>query len=90
MVELSHQVSWDDAALNVCFCMGLDADMISYYEPACYFSLVQSINLILYLNSSYFEVEEIQTDHSSYSLSSETHAAAPAQLTPMPSSYPVQ
>ncbi|ROI16625.1 hypothetical protein DPX16_22602 [Anabarilius grahami] len=40
--------------------MGLDEDMIRYSEPACLFSLVESINLILFLNGSDFEIEEVQ------------------------------
>jgi len=55
-LELSHRVSWPDAALIVCFRVGLDRDTIRYSEHACYyFPLVESINLILYLNGSNFE-----------------------------------
>lgn len=59
-LELSHQVSWPDNSISVSFRMGLDGDTIGYSDPACYFSLVESINLILYLNGSNFEVEDVQ------------------------------
>ncbi|ROL41149.1 hypothetical protein DPX16_2649 [Anabarilius grahami] len=58
--ELSCMVNWPDAPLNACFLKGLDEDMIRYSEPACFFSLVESINLILFLNVSDFEIEEVQ------------------------------
>jgi len=65
--ELSCQVGWPDASLSACFLMGLDEDTIRNSEPACYFSLVESINLVLYLNGSKFEVEEVKVEVSSSS-----------------------
>ncbi|ROJ94857.1 hypothetical protein DPX16_8061 [Anabarilius grahami] len=77
--ELSFKVSWPDAILNTCFLRGLDEDTIQYIEPECLFSLVESINLILFLNDSKFEVEEVQKrSYFSRPAPSETQVAWPA------------
>ncbi|ROL53302.1 hypothetical protein DPX16_23819 [Anabarilius grahami] len=87
--DLSCLVGWPDASLNVCFLMGLDEDTIRYIEPACYFSLVESVNLILYLNGSNFEVEEVkEKKYPPCPAPSETHVAWSAHLPPVPSTYP--
>ncbi|ROL42564.1 hypothetical protein DPX16_13971 [Anabarilius grahami] len=59
--ELSSQVSWPDAILNSCFLRGLDEDTIRFCEPECLYSLVESINLVLSLNGSEFEIEEVHS-----------------------------
>ncbi|ROL49801.1 hypothetical protein DPX16_13466 [Anabarilius grahami] len=87
--ELSCLVNWPDAPLNACFLKGLDDDTIRYSEPACFFSLVKSINLILFLNGSDFEIEEVQ--EKSYlprPVPSETQATWPVRQPPVSSTYP--
>ncbi len=56
-LELSHQVSWYDVVLGVCFQVGLDEDTIRCDLLTCEFPLVELINLILYLNGSNLEVQ---------------------------------
>ncbi|XP_073701254.1 interleukin-1 receptor type 1 [Garra rufa] len=58
-LELSHQVGWPDASLGAVFIMGLDDETIHCDLPACNFPLIELVNLILCLNGSNFEVEEI-------------------------------
>ncbi|ROK35658.1 hypothetical protein DPX16_17401 [Anabarilius grahami] len=87
-LEVSYQVGWPDASLNACFLMGLDEDTIRYREPACEFSLVESINLVLYLNCSNVEVEEVKVKrYPPHPVPSETNKALPAHLTPVPFTY---
>ncbi|ROL48790.1 hypothetical protein DPX16_23440 [Anabarilius grahami] len=87
--ELSYLLNWPDAPLNGCFLMGLDKDMIRYSQPACFFSLVESLNLIIFLNGSEFKIEEIQkiADHP-LPVPSEKHAAWSVQQPPVSSTYP--
>ncbi|XP_051753394.1 nematocyst expressed protein 3-like [Ctenopharyngodon idella] len=87
--ELSCLVGWPDAPLNACFLKGLDEDTICYIEPACSFSLVESINLILFLNGSDFEIEEVlENTYPPRPAPSETHAAWSVHLPPVSSTYP--
>ncbi len=58
-LELSNRVSWHDAALGACFQLGLDYGTIRCDLPMGDFPLIELINLILFLNGSDFEVEEI-------------------------------
>jgi len=86
--ELSSKVSWPDALLNSCFLRGLDEDTIRYFEPECLFSLVESINLILFLNGSEFEIEEVHKEsYSPRPALSETQAAWPVHQPPNSSTY---
>jgi len=88
-LELSYEVSCPETSLCVYFWMGLDKDTIRYCEPICYFFQVESINLILYLNGSSFEVKEVKVKKSPpHPAPSETHKVSPAHLEPVPSAYP--
>ncbi|ROL50286.1 Stimulator of interferon genes protein [Anabarilius grahami] len=87
-LEVSYLVGWPDASLNAVFLMGLDKDIIRYSEPACNFSLVNSINLILFLNGSNFEVDEIKKNQDyPCPAPSAAYQASPAHLTPEPCTY---
>ncbi|ROL47650.1 hypothetical protein DPX16_13365 [Anabarilius grahami] len=87
--ELSWLLNWPDALLNACFLMGLDEDTIRYSEPAGFFSLVESINLILFLNGSDFEIEEVQEKTClPRPVPSEKHAAWSVHPQPVSSTYP--
>ncbi|XP_048021312.1 uncharacterized protein LOC125252223 [Megalobrama amblycephala] len=69
--------------------MGLDEDTIRYCEHTCYLSLVESINLVLYLNGSDFEVEEVKVEkYHPRPAPSETQVAWSAHSLPAPSTYP--
>ncbi len=59
-LELPYQVSWHDAALGACFQLGLDENTIRCDLPTYDFSLIELINLVLYLNGSNSQVEEIK------------------------------
>ncbi|KAL0149565.1 hypothetical protein M9458_055092 [Cirrhinus mrigala] len=75
--------SWPDAALGACFLLGLDDEMIRCVLPVCNYPLIELINLILYLNCSDFEVEEIEDKfQSQHPAPSEAHCVAPAHPTP--------
>ncbi|ROI15843.1 hypothetical protein DPX16_21350 [Anabarilius grahami] len=87
--ELVYLLNWPDAPINACFLMGLDKDMIRYSEPACFFSLVESLNLILFLNGSEFKIEEVQKRaYCPCPVPSEKHAAWSVQQPPVSSTYP--
>ncbi|XP_067243657.1 uncharacterized protein [Chanodichthys erythropterus] len=86
-LEVSYLVSWTDACLNAVFLMGLDKDVICYNEPACNFSLVNSLNIILLLNGSNFEADKIQKNQSPCPAPSAAYRALPAHLTPEPCTY---
>ncbi len=58
-LEISNWMSWHDAALGACFLLGLDDEMIRCDLPIGDFPLIELINLVLFLNGSDFEVEEI-------------------------------
>ncbi|ROK15699.1 hypothetical protein DPX16_10003 [Anabarilius grahami] len=60
--ELAYLANWPDAPLNACFLAGLDEGKIRFSEPACFFPLVEAINLILFLNGSDFVIEEVQEE----------------------------
>ncbi|XP_051719339.1 uncharacterized protein LOC127495915 [Ctenopharyngodon idella] len=88
-VELAYLANWPDACLNACFLAGLDEDTIRFKEPACYFSLVEAINLILFLNCSDFVIEEVlDKSCDPRPVSSETPAAWPVRQLPLPSACP--
>ncbi len=57
--QFANWVSWHDATLGVCFQLGLNDETLCYDLPVIDFPLIERINLILYLNCSDFEVEEI-------------------------------
>ncbi|KAI2663896.1 Filamentous hemagglutinin [Labeo rohita] len=89
-IELSHQVGWPEAALSTVFVLGLDDETIRCDLPASSFSLIELINLILYLNGSDFEVEEIQSPIRSHlPAPSQTRRNAPACPKPRTSTYRV-
>ncbi|KAI2645529.1 Disintegrin and metalloproteinase domain-containing protein 29 [Labeo rohita] len=64
-LKLANQLSWHDAALGACFQLGLDNETIHCDLPVCEYPLIELINLVLYLNGSNFEVEEIKEDSKS-------------------------
>ncbi len=79
-LKISHRVSWQDASLGACFQLGLDEETFRCSLPACDFSLVELINLVLYLNCSNFKVEEVKEKvNHSHPSPSETHFASTAQ-----------
>ncbi len=81
--ELSNRVSWHDSALSACFQLGLDDETIHCDLPTCDFPLIKLINLVLYLNASDFEVEEIKESFKSpHPAPSGTRRVSPAD--PMP------
>ncbi|ROL40947.1 hypothetical protein DPX16_11397 [Anabarilius grahami] len=85
-VELAYLVNWPDACLNVCFLAGLDEDTIRFKELACYFSLVEAINLILFLNCSDFVIEEVlDKSCDPRPVSQETQVAWPVRQSPLSS-----
>ncbi|ROL44051.1 hypothetical protein DPX16_6496, partial [Anabarilius grahami] len=87
--ELSCLVNWPDAPLKACFLKCLDEDTIFCIEPACFFSLVESINLILFLNGSDFKIEEVQgKSYYPRPVPSETHVAWSVHQSPVSSTYP--
>ncbi|ROL46217.1 hypothetical protein DPX16_6251 [Anabarilius grahami] len=86
--ELAYLVNWPDAPLNSCFLAGIDEDTIRFSKPACFFSLVENINLILFLNGSDFEIEEVQKESCSpRPVPSETQAAWPVRQPPVSPTY---
>ncbi len=89
-LELSYwvSVSWHETVLGVYFQIGLDEDMILCDLFKCEFPLVVLINLILYLNGSNFEVEEMEENlNHPHPAPSETHCVSPACPMPGPSTY---
>ncbi|KAI2646373.1 Streptococcal surface protein A [Labeo rohita] len=89
-IELSHQVGWHEASLGAVFVLGLDDETIRCDLPTCSFPLIELINLILYLNGSDFEVEEVQSPIRSHlPVSSQTQRNAPACPKPRTSTYRV-
>ncbi|ROL55361.1 hypothetical protein DPX16_4829 [Anabarilius grahami] len=88
-VELAYLANWPDACLNACFLAGLDEDTNRFKEPACNFSLVEAINLILFLNCSDFVIEEVLDQSCNpRPVPTETQAAWPVRQSPLSSSYP--
>ncbi|KAI2666353.1 Retrotransposon-like protein 1 [Labeo rohita] len=89
-IELSHQVGWHETSLGAVFVLGLDDETIRCELPTCSFPLIELINLILYLNGSDFEVEEVQSPIRSHPpVSSQTQRNAPACPEPRTSTYRV-
>ncbi len=64
-LKLANWMSWHDTALGVCFLLGLDDEPIRCDLPRCDFPLIELVNLILYLNGSDLEVEEIKENSKS-------------------------
>ncbi len=85
-LELSNRVSWHDAALGACFQLGLDETTIHCDLPTCDFPLIELINLVLYLNGSELEVEEVMD--LPHPAPPENNRASPAHPTPGSSTYP--
>ncbi len=81
-LELSKRVSWHDAALGACFQLGLDDETIRCDLPWGDFPLIERINLILFLNGSDFEVEEIPK--SRHPAQAGTRRMSPAHPMPNP------
>ncbi|KAK2883647.1 hypothetical protein Q8A67_017284 [Cirrhinus molitorella] len=72
-LELANQLSWPNASLGVVFPLGLDERD---------FSLIEFINLIIYLNGSNFEIDEVKEDRgSSHPDPCETRRVVPAHPT---------
>ncbi|ROI98715.1 hypothetical protein DPX16_12757 [Anabarilius grahami] len=88
-VELAYLTNWSDARLIALFLDGLDESTSRFDEPDDYFSLSDTINLILYLNGSKFVVEEVQDFKcSSRPVPPETRAAWPVRQPPSSSTCP--
>ncbi|KAL0153347.1 hypothetical protein M9458_051343 [Cirrhinus mrigala] len=86
-LELANQLSWHDAALGACFHLGLDRETIRCNLPVCDYPLIELINLILYLNGSNFEVEEMNEDKSRYPAPSGTCRVVSAHSSPRTPTY---
>ncbi|KAL0148624.1 hypothetical protein M9458_056064 [Cirrhinus mrigala] len=86
-LELANQLSWHDAALGACFHLGLDRETIRCNLPVCDYPLIELINLILYLNGSNFEVEEMNEDKSRCPAPSGTCRAVSAHSSPRTPTY---
>ncbi len=86
-IGLSYLVSWLDASLCACFQLGLHENTIRCHFPFCDFSVVELINLILYLNGSNFEVKEIQAKSHSRPTPFENYWASPAHPRPVSTTY---
>ncbi|KAL0197591.1 hypothetical protein M9458_006131, partial [Cirrhinus mrigala] len=72
-----------DASLCAVFQMGLDENTIRCSFPVCDFSLIELINLILYLNGSNIEIEEERkNEFQSRPVPSESHVTLSAHLMP--------
>ncbi|KAI2651814.1 Retrotransposon-like protein 1 [Labeo rohita] len=87
-IELSDQVGWPDASLGAVFLMGLSDETIRCDAPSCNYSLSELLNLILYLNGSDFEIEEVKNiGGSRHSVPSETQYIEPAHPEPRAPTY---
>ncbi|RXN08228.1 vegetative cell wall gp1-like isoform X4 [Labeo rohita] len=86
-IELSHQVGWPEASLSAVFVLGLDDETIRCDLPASSFSLIELINLILYLNGSDFEVEVLSPIQSHLPVPSQKQRNVPACPKPRTSTY---
>ncbi|XP_067283303.1 uncharacterized protein [Pseudorasbora parva] len=82
--ELAHLVNWHDALLNAVFLMGLDEDTIRFMDAPCSYSLVDTINLVLFLNGSLYKIEGCVPRLNP----SATSAAGPVHQQPGASTYP--
>ncbi len=89
-LELSNWVSWHNAALGACFQLGLDDEIIRCDLPISDFPLIKLINLVLFLNGSDFDVEEVwESPKSRRPAPAGTHHVSPAHPTPRTSTTPV-
>ncbi|KAL0177188.1 hypothetical protein M9458_026082, partial [Cirrhinus mrigala] len=87
-LELANQLKWHDAAPGACFQLGLDNKTICCDLPVCEYPLIELIKLVLYLNGSNFEVEEIREDYKSCrSAPSGTRRVTPAHISPGTPTY---
>ncbi len=87
-LELSNWVSWHNAALGACFQLGLDDEIIRCDLPISDFPLIELINLVLFLNGSDFDVEEVwESPKSRRPAPAGTHHVSPAHPTPKTSTY---
>ncbi len=84
-LEISNRMSWHEAALGACFLLGLDNGVIHCDLPVSDFPLIELINLILFLNGSDDEVEEIPLPR--HPTPAGTHHVSPAHPTPRTSAY---
>ncbi len=84
-LEISNRMSWHEAALGACFLLGLDDEFIHCDFPVSDFPLIELINLILFLNGSDEEVEEIPRPH--HPTPAGTRRISPAHPTPRTSAY---
>ncbi len=84
-LEISNRMSWHEAALGACFLLGLDDEVIRCDLPVSDFPLIELINLILFLNGSDDEVEEIPLP--CHPTPAGTRRVSPAHPTPRTSAY---
>ncbi len=84
-LEISNRMSWHEAALGACFLLGLDDEVIRCDLPVSDFPLIELINLILFLNGSDEEVEEIPRPR--HPTPARTRRISPAHPTPRTSAY---
>ncbi len=84
-LEISNRMSWHEAALGACFLLGLDDEIIRCDLPVSDFPLIELINLILFLNGSDDEVEEIPLPR--HPTPAGTRRVSPAHPTPRTSAY---
>ncbi len=84
-LEISNRMSWHEAALGGCFLLGLDDGVIHCDLPVSDFPLIELINLILFLNVSDDEVEEIPLPR--HPTPAGTRHVSPAHPTPRTSAY---
>ncbi len=84
-LKRSNRVSWHNAALGACFQLGLDDETIRCDLPVGDFPLIELINLILFLNGSDFEVEEIP--ESRHPAPAGMRRVSPAHPTPRAPTY---
>ncbi len=85
-LEISNRMSWHEAALGACFLLGLDDEVIRCDLPVSDFPLIELINLILFLNCSDEEVEEIPRPR--HPTTAGTRRISPAHPTPRTSRLP--
>lgn len=87
-LKLAKQLSWHDATLGACFHLGLDDETIRCDLPVCNYPLIELINLVLYLNGSNYEIEEIEKKFQScHPVQSKARCVSPAHSTPGTPTY---
>ncbi len=84
-LELSNRGSWHDASLGACFHLGLDVKTIHCELPTSNYSLIELINLVLFLNGSDREVEVVL--ESRHPAPAGTRSMAKAHPRPRTSAY---